>query len=206
MPNETPDFNLTPHDVDRILSDWQDERYHEELARRESAHESDAITERMFEESDKLKREREAQAAEKSKPVFKIPVLDASREGSVPKEVPAAPGVQPELPSELLPAAFDSKIPESAQPSVRAYLEDAGADWDRVSAQAQTTENGPDARARSKIKTEEDRSHKEILDISRRAHRQAASPAQQHHQRVKQANIKRRHGESGPSDKARGEI
>lgn len=54
---------MQPQDIDRILTDWQDESYHKRLSEREAAYESDKITDRMFEESDRLMSQRAAQAA-----------------------------------------------------------------------------------------------------------------------------------------------
>jgi hypothetical protein len=55
MPNETDIPELQPHDVDDILTEWQSDDYHMQLAKREAAHESDTITNNMFEESDRLR-------------------------------------------------------------------------------------------------------------------------------------------------------
>lgn len=139
----------------------------------------------------------------------------------------SAPGSQPELPAELLPTPadgsaeqltpraekveqpeiqVDSRIPEAVRPAAQAHLKEVDDDWDRINIQAQTTANGPDARSRATVETEEDRSAREILEITKRARRLVDSPAQQRNRRIREANIKRRYGETGPSAIAKGEI
>lgn len=142
----------------------------------------------------------------------------------------SAQGSQPELPSELLPRpadgsveepaplalnqarqqaeeiAQDPRIPEAVRPAVAQHVIEVSKDFDRVDEQDQTTTNGPDARSRAKVETEEDRSNREISEISSRAHQLLDSPAHQRTKRVREANIKRHYGETGPSSKAKGEI
>lgn len=142
----------------------------------------------------------------------------------------SAQGSQPELPSELLPTpadgsaeeqatlatdqirqqaeeiAQDSRIPEAVRTAVAQHVIEVSKDFDRVDKQGQTTTNGPDARSRAKVETEEDRSNREILEITKRARRVVDTPAQQRAKTVREANIKRHYGETGPSSKAKGEI
>lgn len=73
MSNETDHFELKPHDVDHILATWQDESYLKHLSDREAAHESNEITDRMFEESDKLAAQRAAETPRPDPIVFEIP-------------------------------------------------------------------------------------------------------------------------------------
>ena len=84
MPNETDMPELRPQDIDRILTDWQDDEYHRQLVNREAAYESNQLNERLIELSNELRQQRES-SEDKPAPVFEIPAsvqaeLKAKRE------------------------------------------------------------------------------------------------------------------------------
>jgi hypothetical protein len=67
MPNETPDFKLTPEEEEQAILMWKDVGYHKWLAGREAAadsDDSDEKTERILDLANKYREEREAQQPE----------------------------------------------------------------------------------------------------------------------------------------------
>src|SRR5437868_6811242 len=110
MPNEKPDPELSPSDIHRIFTTWQDEEYVRGLDGQEAAAKLDAQTEGVLRELERLRQKEEAQVAAKPKTVFETPPsaqarLDAQRQEYERRwEIEAAkstPRVMPKLREEL---------------------------------------------------------------------------------------------------------